>query len=255
MEVEAPRRRPRYPKLIFAYDTESGGPNIYMNPLVSLGAAVVLVTEPESKKGQLQAQLLRTHRFDCWDGKMDHFDPKTKEWWASLDKKDDTTPAGKTVPVRFIDNFRTSQTAEEAFRKFYEAFKDAYELAKRWGVTFVPVTDCAAFDTARIVYLSCRNLPHHRPIPMFAPSEEQELLDPVDVFQVQAGMVMGGSASFDVSQDSTGVFFEAYERDRVTCSMHPQGWAFGQDHRPDADAAKIALRYVQVLNAQYNQAC
>lgn len=253
MEAEPAPVRSQYPKIVFAYDLEAGGPIMTAHPVVSFGAAVVHVDLPPGGQGRLVATLLKTHRFDCYNGdNMKWFDPKTKEFWKSLDKKDDGVPAGATVPARFIDNFLTSQTQDEAFNKFYTAFREAYELAKKLGASFIPVTDCAAYDTAWIVYLCCKYRQDERPIPMFAPSAEQELLEPVDVAQQQAGMIMGAFESFDITKSSTSASFEEFERMNVRCSMHPQGWTAGQEHMPDVDSARIAFRYVQVLNAQFN---
>lgn len=215
--------------VIFAVDLEAGGPNMDENPVVSFGAACVLWDNGSLK-------LVSTHRFDCWSGSVDDFDASTLKWWESRG-------------LETLEQFRSTDTQEIAFRKFYEAFYSAYVYAKEIGADFIPVTDCAAYDFAWLARLSSKYNKGQRPIPLFVKKTESvfEMLEPVDVAQMTAGLVMGHSRTFSIVNDSTKSSFDNLIKTQGLEGLSRPSWAVGNTHQPDQDACEIAFRYAELL--------
>ena len=234
--------------VVFAYDYEAGGPNVVENPIVSIGCAVVHVVIPTDPRIPISHRLVTKRRFDCWDGNVGSFDRKTLAWWQSLDRKqEDGAEPGSTIPVSFLENFRSSSTEGDAFRAFHAEFVRAYHLAKQTGAAFVPVTDCSIYDGSWTAYLSSKYFPHQRPIPMFGPAPEHEMLDPVDVSVYQAGMVAAKDPKFCIWTDGTkGAFANAFP----AAVANKPDWVADHTHFPDDDSTGIAWRFITALVAQ-----
>jgi hypothetical protein len=149
--------------------------------------------------------------------------------------------------VSFLENFRSPSTEGCAFRAFHAEFVRAYDNAKAAGAAFVPVTDCSIYDGSWTTHLSSKHFPRQRPVPMFGPAPEHEMLDPVDVSVYQAGMVAAKDPKFRIWSDGTKA---AFENAFPAAVANKPEWVAGHTHFPEDDSTGIAWRFITSLVAQ-----
>lgn len=219
-----------------AYDFEATGPSVFENRVLAVGTAWA---EIRIREGVVSCTLLGKNRICCWDGDLaKKWDEKTRRYWVD------------EVGMGVLDQLKSADSDYVACRKFCDHFQAVYENAKRSGAEFVSVNDRAAFDTVWLSAWSSKNNPGRRPLPMFAPSAEQEMLECIDVSALSAGMVMASVdvEAFYVATDSTKSAFSdcfGYKK-----RVQPAGKA----HLPEHDAELILMRFVDALRVQQGEA-